>query len=165
VNLFLAGEFVLAMEPDVVAAHVEVAYADLMRKLYPDAETGALGWRFLEKIVQLPLSLPAVDGQLDRYVRALLGMPAVDERERVLSYLGGLLEPEPVDGAGDGDAAAGEPDLPSRPAVRQRAEWPVRAWERRRAGSDGTRPSVPRRGVSAARTPRRSRRSPCRPRR
>ncbi|MGV9365561.1 KAP family P-loop NTPase fold protein [Amycolatopsis sp. NPDC003731] len=49
INLFLAGEFencvfVLAIEPDVVAAHVEVAYAELIEKL-PGTE-GTLGWRF-----------------------------------------------------------------------------------------------------------------------
>ncbi|MFC4589740.1 KAP family NTPase [Sphaerisporangium corydalis] len=84
VNLFLAGEFpncvfVLAMEPEVVAAHVEVAYRDLAGSLPAGAEErSGLGWRFLEKIVQLPLSVPAPDdgARVAAYLRTLLGVPA-----------------------------------------------------------------------------------------
>lgn len=85
INLFLAGEFpncifVLAMEPDVVAADIEVAYQDQMVRLNdrPAAHGwDTLGWRFLEKIVQLPLSLPTVDKQLRAtFVRGLLNVPA-----------------------------------------------------------------------------------------
>ncbi|WP_248965256.1 P-loop NTPase fold protein [Sphaerisporangium perillae] len=84
VNLFLAGEFpncvfVLAMEPEVVAAHVEVAYRDLARTLpAPAEERSGLGWRFLEKIVQLPLSVPLLDDgdRLPAYLRTLLDVPA-----------------------------------------------------------------------------------------
>lgn len=70
VNLFVAGAypntiFVIAMEPEMVAAHVEAVYGDLVKKL--DQTSGAagqafdLGWRFLEKIVQLPLAVPAME--------------------------------------------------------------------------------------------------------
>ncbi|MGV9597593.1 P-loop NTPase fold protein [Streptosporangium sandarakinum] len=83
INLFLAGEFpncvfVLAMEPEVVAAHVEAAYRELAETLPDDGRSG-LGWRFLEKIVQLPLSVPLLDDadRLPAFVRALLGMPEV----------------------------------------------------------------------------------------
>ncbi|MET9343532.1 P-loop NTPase fold protein [Nonomuraea sp. NPDC003804] len=77
INLFLAGEFpncvfVLAMEPDVVAAHVENAYRGLR---LPEG----VGWRFLEKIVQLPLSVPQLDeDRLPHYLRGLLGLQADD---------------------------------------------------------------------------------------
>jgi hypothetical protein len=81
INLFLAGEFpncifVLAMEPEVVAAHIEVAHEPLVKMLASrglDEGAGTLGWRFLEKIVQLPLSLPA------------------PEPTRVSAFLGGFL--------------------------------------------------------------------------
>jgi len=83
INLFLAGEFpnclfVLAVEPAVVAAHVELAYKDLVDSFGRHGLAGrssTLGWRFLEKIVQLPLSLPlpAGQGHLDQYVDSLLG--------------------------------------------------------------------------------------------
>ncbi len=85
VNLFLAGEFpncifVLAMEPGAVAAHVEVAYKDLVAALREGRLSGdwsTLGWRFLEKIVQLPLSLPAprADREIPEYLRSLIGLP------------------------------------------------------------------------------------------
>jgi hypothetical protein len=75
INLFLAGEFpgcvfILAMEPEVVAAHVEVAYRGLAETM-PAGPGAGLGWRFLEKIVQLPLSVPSLDAP-PAYVRALL---------------------------------------------------------------------------------------------
>lgn len=86
INLFLAGEFpncvfVLGMEPGAVAAHVEVAYQDLSSahqqgRLPGDWST--LGWRFLEKIVQLSVSLPPPreDVELPHYVSALLKLGA-----------------------------------------------------------------------------------------
>jgi hypothetical protein len=67
INLFLAGEypnciFVIAMEPDMVAAHVEAAYGTLVARFERQgADAIDLGWRFLEKIVQLPLTLPALE--------------------------------------------------------------------------------------------------------
>ncbi|HUC00022.1 MAG TPA: P-loop NTPase fold protein [Solirubrobacterales bacterium] len=69
VNLFVAGAypntiFVIAMEPEMVAAHVEAVYGDLVEKLDSSGAAGQafdLGWRFLEKIVQLPLSVPAME--------------------------------------------------------------------------------------------------------
>ena len=69
INLFLASQFpncifVIAMEPEMVAAHIEVAYQALGERLRTSdywGESGMLGWRFLDKIVQLPLSLPALD--------------------------------------------------------------------------------------------------------
>jgi KAP family P-loop domain len=76
INLFLAGEypnsiFVIAMEPEMVAAHIEAAYSGLVKAL-ADTSPSALGWRFLEKIVQLPLALPAMEaGRKTRYIEWL----------------------------------------------------------------------------------------------
>jgi hypothetical protein len=104
INLFLAGEFpncvfVLAVEPAVVAAHVEVAYKDLVSSFgrYRLAgRSSTLGWRFLEKIVQLPLSLPlpAGVGHVDRYVDSLLGTAPEPE------VAAGLAAPLPAESAG-----------------------------------------------------------------
>ncbi|MFG2794062.1 P-loop NTPase fold protein [Streptomyces sp. NPDC048419] len=68
INLFLAGQFpncifVVAMEPEMVAAHIEVAYGPLVEALTGEdywGEAGKLGWRFLDKIIQLPVSLPSL---------------------------------------------------------------------------------------------------------
>ncbi len=70
INLFVAGQFsnvifVIAMEPEMVAAHIEAAYGDLARKMADiggsDGQPEDLGWKFLEKIVNLPLSLPVME--------------------------------------------------------------------------------------------------------
>ena len=49
----------------MVAAHIEAAYGNLARALEAtgttDVRSANLGWKFLEKIVQLPLTLPAVE--------------------------------------------------------------------------------------------------------
>jgi hypothetical protein len=62
INLFVAGTFpnsifVVAMEPAVVAAHLESVYAELVERFAHD-NSEPLGWLFLEKIVQLPFTLP-----------------------------------------------------------------------------------------------------------
>jgi KAP family P-loop domain/Putative peptidoglycan binding domain len=84
VNLFLAGQFphcifVLAIEPAVVAAHIETAHKDLVSRLAEfdaDQSWSRLGWRFLEKIVQLPLALPPPPPHLaERYVLTLFAHP------------------------------------------------------------------------------------------
>jgi len=83
INLFLAGQypnciFVIAMEPDMVAAHVAAAYGNLAARF----EGGEFdpGWRFLEKIVQLPLTLPALAPERTAvFVESLLaGKPTQD---------------------------------------------------------------------------------------
>jgi hypothetical protein len=76
INLFLAGDypnsiFVIAMEPEMVAAHIKAAYSELAEAL-ADTSPSALGWRFLEKIVQLPLALPAMETERKaRYIELL----------------------------------------------------------------------------------------------
>ncbi|MEV6981376.1 P-loop NTPase fold protein [Sphaerisporangium sp. NPDC051017] len=113
VNLFLAGDFpncvfVLAMEPEVVAAHVEVAYQDLARTLPSSAEErSGLGWRFLEKIIQLPLSVPLLDDgeRIPAYLRTLLDVPPARE--------GPVAEARDTAGAG-GRAAQPDPELVDR---------------------------------------------------
>ncbi|MEV7968576.1 P-loop NTPase fold protein [Sphaerisporangium sp. NPDC088356] len=123
VNLFLAGEFpncvfVLAMEPEVVAAHVEVAYRDLARTL-PSAmeERSGLGWRFLEKIVQLPLSVPLLDDgeRVPAFLRTLLDVPAAP-------YGGGPGARDGGEGRG-GPAPSPQPD----PELVDRLEAAIRA--------------------------------------
>ena len=77
-NVFLAGDFdncifVIGMEPDLVAAQIHVAYEKLFDRL-EEEQSGDLGWRFLEKMVQLPVTLPppSRDG-VERYVDTILG--------------------------------------------------------------------------------------------
>jgi hypothetical protein len=79
INLFLAGEFpncvfVLAVEPSVIAAHIEATYPDLATNLHVDGDS-TLGWRFMAKIVQLPLSLPPSGENDQTYLDSLLPPP------------------------------------------------------------------------------------------
>jgi hypothetical protein len=77
-NVFLAGDFencifVIGMEPDLVAAQIHVAYERLFDRL-GKPRTGDLGWRFLEKMVQLPVALPPPSSTgVDRYLDSILG--------------------------------------------------------------------------------------------
>ena len=79
-NVFLAGDFencifVIAMEPDLVAAQIHVAYEKLFDEL--DDHGDDLGWRFLEKMVQLPLSLPEPQPlQVERFLDSILAIKA-----------------------------------------------------------------------------------------
>jgi hypothetical protein len=80
-NLFLAGEFphcvfVVAMEPQVVVDHLASAYPDSARRAAPGER---LGWRFLEKVVQLPIWLPTTPAdRMPGYLRDLLGARSSD---------------------------------------------------------------------------------------
>jgi hypothetical protein len=83
-NLFLAGQFphcifVIGMEPTLVAAQLGVANKDLFATLSGDDSAAAritYGWKFLEKMVQLPVALPAPRAsRLERYVSSLTGRP------------------------------------------------------------------------------------------
>jgi peptidoglycan hydrolase-like protein with peptidoglycan-binding domain len=122
INLFLAGEFpncvfVLAVEPAVVAAHVEVAYQALVTNLKTDdvpSDWSTLGWRFLEKIVQLPLSLPLPEGrdQLKSYFDSLLRAPPASSRQQDSRVRG----PESPRASGDSPrVAAPSPSPPTAP--------------------------------------------------
>ncbi len=134
INLFLAGEFpncvfVLAMEPEVVVAHVEAAYPELAGTL-PGGGRSGLGWRFLEKIVQLPLSVPLLDDadRLPAFVRALLGVS-------------GLARPATVPSDGPG-AHAGPPPVSTVPAGTGTA-WPRDPDTTRTPNPAGPRPAGP----------------------
>lgn len=90
INLFLAGEFkncifVLGMDPEIVAASLEEAHSKMISKLPSGAKNTPIGWRFMDKFVQLPLVIPLADkDSLDNYVRSLLsdyiGIEKIDEK-------------------------------------------------------------------------------------
>lgn len=81
VNLFLAGDykkcfFVLGMDPDIIAAALEVAHSRVIDKLFelnPGAKGTPIGWRFMDKFVQLPFIIPPVENEdLENYTKSLL---------------------------------------------------------------------------------------------
>jgi tetratricopeptide (TPR) repeat protein len=88
INLFLSGDypnciFVLGMEPDMVAASLEVAYKEIIEKtkqLSLDEGHVPLGWKFMEKIIQLPLALPSpTDYGIRKYIDSLVGAEVAEK--------------------------------------------------------------------------------------
>jgi hypothetical protein len=87
INLFLCGDypnciFVLGMEPGMVAAALEVANKDVIEKAVEMGvadQTVPVGWRFMEKIVQLPITIPPpTKGGKKSYVESLTGAHETD---------------------------------------------------------------------------------------
>jgi phospholipase C len=85
INLSLCGDypnciFVLAMEPAMVAAALEVANKDIIlraNQLSLEDSSIPLGWRFMEKIVQLPVIVPPPTALgVKRYMASLTGTPS-----------------------------------------------------------------------------------------
>ena len=82
INLFLNKAFgqcvfVIALDPATVAAHLETAFKDINERATDDPTSfGHLrhtGWRFMEKIIDLPIRLPRVpDAALSNYLDRLL---------------------------------------------------------------------------------------------
>jgi hypothetical protein len=76
VNLFLAGEFpncmfVMGMDTEMVAAALQAAHKDMIACLPVDAGI-PVGWRFMDKFVQLPFLIPpAEEPDLRRYTTML----------------------------------------------------------------------------------------------
>ena len=125
INLFLAGQypnciFVIAMEPDMVAAHVEAAYGNLAQRLEQHGDTFELGWRFLEKIVQLPLTLPALEPERAAgFAESLFGhgmapAPVEAPSEEAVQAADEALRGEVLSGAVRQAAAVSEDDAAGR---------------------------------------------------
>ena len=66
INLFIAGEFpncyiVIGMDTEVVAAALEEAHKGVIARLPSYARRVPVGWRFMDKFVQLPFVIPPLD--------------------------------------------------------------------------------------------------------
>jgi hypothetical protein len=140
-NVFLAGDFdncifVIAMEPDLVAAQIHIAYEKLFTRL-GEGRSDDLGWRFLEKMVQLPLALPEPGRpQVQRFLDSILLEAQVqlaeipDDAPEVLSARKEMRDrkgsqsleaiPEAMEQLREEERAAGT-DSPEKEAVRQKA--------------------------------------------
>lgn len=98
-NLFLAGEFpdcmfVLGIDDEMVAAALDKAHSEVIAKLPGYARSTSIGWRFMDKFVQLPFVVPLPgDEDLTHYMESLLSrgrvpstldMDARDQAARVV---------------------------------------------------------------------------------
>jgi hypothetical protein len=80
VNMFLASDeyrcmFVIGMDPQMIAAALEEAHAKVLDQLPSFECTVPLGWRFMDKFIQLPFTIPPSDS------------------DRIRSYVDGLTTP------------------------------------------------------------------------
>ena len=74
INLFLAGDFpqcifLLGMDTEMVAAALQAAHKDMIACLPSDAGI-PVGWRFMDKFVQLPFLIPPTE-DVTRYTNSL----------------------------------------------------------------------------------------------
>jgi hypothetical protein len=93
VNMFLASDdyhcmFVIGMDPQMIAAALQEAHSKVLEQLPSFECTVPLGWRFMDKFIQLPFTIPpSSTDQLRSYVDWLAASdnvvdePAVGESE------------------------------------------------------------------------------------
>jgi hypothetical protein len=78
INLFLAGEFpgcifIIGMDAEMVAAALEAAHKDVISNLSSYSDHMPIGWRFMDKFVQLPIIIPpSLEARVKEYVDSLL---------------------------------------------------------------------------------------------
>lgn len=77
INLFLAGEFpdcmfVLGIDAEMVAAALDNAHSGVISRLPSYAKSTSIGWRFMDKFVQLPFLVPPPTSEESRrYISSL----------------------------------------------------------------------------------------------
>lgn len=78
INLFLAGEFegcmfVLGIDDEVVAAALNKSHSDVFAQMPAYARATSIGWRFMDKFVQLPFIMPPpTPKEIGEYAQSLL---------------------------------------------------------------------------------------------
>jgi hypothetical protein len=78
INLFLAGEFeqcifVIGMDPEMVGAALEAHHSEVISKLPKYSASTPIGWRFMDKFVQLPVVIPpSIQSDVKHYIKNLL---------------------------------------------------------------------------------------------
>jgi len=88
VNMFLASEdyrcmFVIGMDPQMIAAALEEAHAKVRDQLPSYENTVPLGWRFMDKFIQLPFTIPPSDK--DRLKSYVDWLAAPEQRDATLA--------------------------------------------------------------------------------
>lgn len=81
INLFLAGDipnciFIMGMDPGIVATALEYKHKEIMIKNSQYSTNVPLGWRFMDKFVQLPIVVrPPTSTNVNKYLSKLLNRP------------------------------------------------------------------------------------------
>ncbi len=94
INLFIAGEFpncyvILGMDSEIVAAALEEAHKQVVSRLPAYSRQTAVGWRYMDKFVQLPFVIPPIDADAVKSFAAHLAvtenLAATKAQERAAS--------------------------------------------------------------------------------
>jgi hypothetical protein len=86
VSMFLASDdygcmFVIGIDPQMIAAALEEAHAKVREQLPRYERTVPLGWRFMDKFIQLPFTIPpSSKDALEGYVDWLSGKKPIETR-------------------------------------------------------------------------------------
>jgi hypothetical protein len=78
INLFLSGElknciFVIGMDAEIVSAALEAEHSTIISKLPKYSTHTPIGWRFMDKFVQLPIVIPrSIQSDVTKYIDSLL---------------------------------------------------------------------------------------------
>jgi KAP family P-loop domain len=101
INLFLAGEFehcmfVLGIDDEIVAAALNKSHSDVFALMPSYARGTSIGWRFMDKFVQLPFIMPPPSAnEMKDYAKSLLvtkvrnGRLSLAARQKVASSVEG----------------------------------------------------------------------------
>ena len=101
VSTFLASDlyrciFVIGMDPQMVAAALEEAHKDMRGQLPSFERAVPLGWRFMDKFIQLPFTIPPANrGDLQDYMNDLRGVRDEDELEEEPEVEAWVVEQQP----------------------------------------------------------------------
>lgn len=88
VNLFMAGDFmpcvfIIGMDPQMVSAALEKAHEGMTKRLPQYDRQTPIGWRFMDKFIQLPFTIPPPEpDSLEEYTDYLLHG---DEVEKIIT--------------------------------------------------------------------------------
>ncbi|WP_160107146.1 KAP family P-loop NTPase fold protein [Pseudomonas izuensis] len=102
VSMLLASDayrcmFVIGMDPQMVAAALEKAHKDVRQQLPRYERAVPLGWRFMDKFIQLPFTIPPSNpDQFQGYVDWLVGSPEAPARKPIVPVDVEIAIPVPV---------------------------------------------------------------------
>ena len=78
INMFISAEysncfFVIGMDIEIVAAALEKAHSEIIQKMPAYSRKAAIGWRFMDKFVQMPIIIPPPSpSNVKAYVNSLI---------------------------------------------------------------------------------------------
>jgi hypothetical protein len=125
VSMLLASDtyrcvFVIGMDPQMIAAALEKAHEDVRQRLPSYERTVPVGWRFMDKFIQLPFTIPpSRKDRMDEYLVSLGAAPPQSElpKEETQKEEGReTAETLPEDGAVSAPAPAGPLEARRDPA-------------------------------------------------